>query len=152
MAAKANQFSALSVKNVENRHVEEEMAFEKAIAEAVLAAVNTEATKKFEMRSNTKFAKAKNTTATHEGAITGELITLPSQLQWPLVPSESCWSCDMIYRQWNVCENRWKHCGHSHRCNPRTLNLIGYSSTAARTTCECIGLPRLHMKLKQRHR
>ena len=54
------EFSALSVKNVENRHVEEEMAFEKAIAEAVLAAVNTEATKKFETRSNTKSAKAKN--------------------------------------------------------------------------------------------
>ena len=60
MAAKSNQFSALSVKNVENRLVEEEMAFEKAIAEAVQAAVNTEATKKFETRSNTKSAKAKN--------------------------------------------------------------------------------------------
>ena len=52
------------------------MEFEKAIAEAVQAAVNTEATKKFETRSNTKSAKAKNTTTTHEGAITGELVTL----------------------------------------------------------------------------
>ena len=73
MAAKTNQFSALNVKNVETRHVEEEMEFEKAI---VQAAVNTEATKKFETRSNTKSAKAKNTTTTHEGAITGELVTL----------------------------------------------------------------------------
>ena len=60
MAAKTNQFSALNVKNVETRHVEEEMEFEKAIAEAVQAAVNTEATKKFETRSNTKSAKEHN--------------------------------------------------------------------------------------------
>ena len=52
------------------------MAFEKATAEADQAAVNTEATKKFETRSNTKSAKAENTTASHEGAITGELVTL----------------------------------------------------------------------------
>ena len=52
------------------------MAFEKAIAEAVQAAVNTEATKKLETRSNTKSAKTKNTTAVHEGAITGELVTI----------------------------------------------------------------------------
>ena len=50
MAAIANQFSALGDKNVEKRHVEEEMAFEKATADAIQAAVNTEATKRLEMR------------------------------------------------------------------------------------------------------
>ena len=143
------------------RHVEEEMAFEKAIAEAVPAAVNAEAAKKLEMRSNTKSAKTKNIKVTHEGLITGELITLViTALQPVLVKAMTAAITTAVATASKQIMLDLQHdlqpveCVRKEmetlRTQEQSQNLISYNSTATGTTSECTGLPRLHVKLKMK--
>ena len=85
MAATANQFCALS-ENVSERHVDDVNSFEKEVNEAVKAALNSLVADS--QPKTTKRNPKGRATATHEGAITGEVITLViAALQSVLVQS-----------------------------------------------------------------
>ena len=73
MAATANQYCALS-ENVSERHVDDVNSFEKEVNEAVNAALNSLVADS--QPKPTKRNPKGRATATHEGAITGEVITL----------------------------------------------------------------------------
>ena len=141
MAATANQFCALS-ENVSERHVDDVTSFESEVNEAVKVALNS-----LVADTQTKPTKRnpKGKATTHEGAITGEVITLVIAALQPVLVRVSYGSCDNRSSHCLEADHAWPATGprsstwHGRRhesststgCSRRSLILIGCRSTAA---------------------